>query len=210
MLWRGGAWAWVWGRQGGAVLGSRAPAPPCQRGPEGGPGPGRLESLRQGLCPAWGCPTLPVPSGCRCPPPELHCLHALLSRGASAGPRGELGALCPGEHAGFGLAGQGPGLGCGPAPHSARQPVGAGQQAPPGLMELASISRRGGGGCNRKLPSLAAIFSTAKHGRKYLTQPHRLCPHARQPVPSSRCPAGPEQPDRLSRAPSSGALSGAE
>lgn len=80
----GGAWAWVWGRQGGAVLGSRAPAPPCQRGPEGGPGPGHLESLRQGLCPPWGCPTPPAPSGRHCPPPELRCLHA---RGASAGPR---------------------------------------------------------------------------------------------------------------------------
>lgn len=198
----------MWGRQGGAVLGSRAPAPPCQRGPEGGPGPGRLESLRQGLCPAWGCPTLPVPSGCRCPPPELHCLHA--QRGlcwASGGAGGPLpwGArrLRPGRTGPWSWVRSSPAL-C----SAARWGRSAGTAGPNGAgIDFPAV---GGGGCNRKLPSLAAIFSTAKHGRKYLTQPHRLCPHARQPVPSSRCPAGPEQPDRLSRAPSSSALSGAE
>lgn len=47
------------------------------------------------------------------------------------------------------------------------QAVWAGQQAPLlSLMELASISRHWGG-CNRKLPSLAAIFSTAEHRRKH-------------------------------------------
>lgn len=47
------------------------------------------------------------------------------------------------------------------------QAVWAGQQALLlSLMELASISRHWGG-CNRKLPSLAAIFSTAEHRRKH-------------------------------------------
>lgn len=63
-----------------------------------------------------------------------------------------------------------PGLGCSPAPPfcsaawrgrsagTAAGPNGAGINFP--------ALGAGGGGCNRKLPSLAAIFSTTEHGRK--------------------------------------------
>lgn len=134
-----------------------------------------------------------------CPPGSsaLACGHCRLLRGASGGYLVRLGALCPGKHAGLWMGGAGVGdsalgLGRRPAPHSALQPNGTGQQAPPlGLMELASISQHwGGGGCNRKLPSLAAIFSTAERAEAQLTPSQCLCP--RRLTACTR--SGPEAP----------------
>lgn len=68
-------------------------------------------------------------------------------------------------------------------------------------MELALISQHWRGGCNRKLPSLSAIFSTAGPGGSTaysrtspaLSKPLAACP---QPGPQE-CPMGPEPLARL-------------
>lgn len=94
------------------------------------------------------------------------------------------GLLCPRKRAGLRTSGWGwgraPDLGgrqpltplCGPRGRSAGSLL--------SLMELASISRRWGGRCNRKLPPWPLYLASQNTGRR---KPSRLCPNARQPAP---------------------------
>lgn len=171
------------GPQDWAAVRSRVLQPHSVRGdPSRLPGPTHLRTVPGQLCPAKSCLTLPDAH------PSAHWLSRPPPRTVLQGHLVGPGALCPGARAGLwtgqaGVERRVPG----PCPAPSLCSLGAGQQALLlSLMELASISRHWWGGCNRKLPSLAAIFSTAEQAEAQLTpEPRRLSPNPSSLHPSS-------------------------
>lgn len=178
-----GTQAWVCVQGAGRVAlhwGLEQPSSaPSRGGLVGRPGPQDTWRI-----PRAARPTLPVSCGL----PDTHLSSAgLLSwaagaahhlRGAPSGYWLGLGALCAlGSMPGSSLAGRG--LGAGPRTWVQSSPAlclaarwggSAGTSAGPNGAGI-DFPAQGWGGCNRKLPSLAAIFSTVEHGRKRSSLP---------------------------------------